>query len=317
MRASLSANVEMLQLYWQIGDDLNQRRSVEGWGTKILDRISRDLRSAFPDQGGFSISNLKYMKVFAREWKQEQISQQAVGQLPWGHNIVLLTKLKDPASRLAYAQATVEHGWSRNVLAIHIESKLLDRQGSAVTNFERTIPAPDTGLAQESIKDPYRLGFLGLGEEAQERAIETALVNHVAEFLVELGSGFAYMGRQVQIEVGGDDFYIDLLFYHVKLHRYVVIELKAGAFKPEYIGKLNFYLTAVDRQVKTDADGPTIGLLLCKSKNGLVAEYSVQDVTKPLGVAEYQLSEVLPEQLRTSLPTIEEIERELGEIETD
>jgi len=232
--------------------------------------------------------------------------------LPWGHNIVLLTKLKDPTSRLAYAEATVEHGWSRNVLAIHIETKLLDRQGSAVTNFARTIPAPDTDLARESIKDPYRLGFLGLSEEAQERAIELALVDHVAEFLVELGSGFAYMGRQIHIEVGGDDFYLDLLFYHVKLHRYVVIELKAGAFKPEYIGKLNFYLTAVDRQLKSEADGTTIGLLLCKSKNGLVAEYAVQDVTKPLGIAEYQLSEALPEQLRTSLPSIEDIERELA-----
>jgi predicted nuclease of restriction endonuclease-like (RecB) superfamily len=225
---------------------------------------------------------------------------------------VLLTRLKDTATRLAYAQRTLQHGWSRNVLNIHIETRLLEREGQSVNNFETQLPAPQSDLARESLKDPYRLDFLGLGKEAEERAIESALVQHITHFLIELGAGFAFVGRQVPLEVGGDDFFIDLLFYHLKLRCYVVVELKAGPFKPEHTGKLGFYLSAVDAQIKHPDDQPTIGLLLCKSKNTVVAEYALRDSNKPIGVAEYQLVQSLPERLQTNLPSIEEIEAELA-----
>lgn len=227
----------------------------------------------------------------------------------------MLAKLKDPSLRFAYAQRAIEKGWSRNVLNIHIETRLLEREGKATTNFEERLPVPQSDLARESLKDPYRLDFLGVGQEADERAIESAIVQHITQFLLELGAGFAYVGRQVLIEVGGDDFFIDLLFYHLKLHCYVVIELKTGAFKPEHTGKLGFYLAAVDAQMKSEHDNPSIGLLLCKSKNRVVAEYALRDSNKPIGVAEYQLVEALPKELQTSLPSIEQIERELGEDE--
>ena len=225
--------------------------------------------------------------------------------------MVLLDKVKDPDHRLAYAAAAVHNGWSRNVLGMQIETCFLDRRGAALTNFERALPPPQSDLARESLKDPYRLDFLGLGDESQEREIENALVHHVTEFLIELGAGFAYVGRQVHIQVGDEDFFLDLLFYHLKLRCYVVIELKAGKFKPEHLGQLGFYLTAVDAQVKNEADGSTIGLLLCKSKDKVVAEYALRDTARPLGIAEYQLAASLPESLQTSLPTIEQIEREL------
>jgi predicted nuclease of restriction endonuclease-like (RecB) superfamily len=253
-----------------------------------------------------------YMRAFAEAWPDGQIVQQAVGQLPWGHNLVLLSKLKNRGERLAYAQKTIDNNWSRNVLVMQIESRLLERQGKAVTNFEQRLPKPQSDLARESLKDPYRFDFLGLTDEAQEREIESALVQHVTRFLLELGTGFAFVGRQVLLDVGGDEFLIDLLFYHLKLRCYVVIELKGGKFKPEHLGQLGFYLTTVDRQVKAEQDNPTIGLLLCKSKNKVVAEYALGDKTQPMGIAEYKLLESLPEPLQTSLPTIEQIERELA-----
>ncbi|HVZ31029.1 MAG TPA: PDDEXK nuclease domain-containing protein, partial [Polyangiaceae bacterium] len=264
---------------------------------------------------GFSPSNLKYMRAFAEAWPDFPNRQQAVGDLPWGHNVVLLTKLKQDDQRLAYAQAAVSHGWSRNVLVHHIELRTVERQGKALTNFEQQLPKPQSDLARESLKDPYRFDFLGLTSEAQERSLETALVQHVTQFLLELGAGFAFVGRQVLLNVGGDEFFIDLLFYHLKLRCYVVIEIKAGKFKPEHAGQLSFYLTAVDAQVKAAEDAPTIGLLLCKKKNRVVAEYALRDTNKPIGVAEYQLVESLPKELETSLPSIEQIERELGEVE--
>jgi predicted nuclease of restriction endonuclease-like (RecB) superfamily len=239
------------------------------------------------------------------------IGQQAVGQLPWGHNLVLLTKLKTSEARLQYAHGAVQHGWSRNVLVLHIEQHTLERQGKALTNFEQHLPKPQSDLARESLKDPYRFDFLRIGTEAHEREIESALVHHITRFLLELGAGFAFVGRQVHLEVGGEDFYIDLLFYHLKLRAYVVIELKATEFKPEHAGQLSFYLTAVDAQVKSKEDAPTIGLLLCKSKNRVVAEYALRDTNKPMGVAEYQLVEALPKDLEASLPSVEQIEREL------
>jgi predicted nuclease of restriction endonuclease-like (RecB) superfamily len=313
-RAVLAVNRELLLLYWQIGRDILARQAEQGWGAKVIERLAHDLRTAFPEMKGFSRANLMYMRAFAEAWPDAEIVQQAVGRLPWGHNLVLLTRLKDPQQRLAYAQNAIANGWSRNVLNIHIETRLLERTGKAVTNFEVSLPKPQSDLAHESLKDPYRLDFLGLGKEAGERDIENALVKHVTEFLLELGAGFAFVGRQVLLNVGGDEFFIDLLFYHLKLRCYVVIELKAGKFKPEHLGQLGFYLTAVDRQVKSEQDNPTIGLLLCKSKNKVVAEYALGDKTQPMGIAEYKLLESLPEELQTSLPSIEQIERELGDI---
>mgnify|MGYP002783557598 CR=1 FL=1 len=317
-RASLAVNRELVLLYWQIGRDILARQDREGWGSKVIERLAQDLRNAFPDMRGFSRANLMYMRAFAEAWPDAGIVQQAVGHLPWGHNLVLLTRLKSPESRLAYARRAVEHGWSRNVLNIHIERRLLEREGKAITNFDALLPKPHSDLASESLKDPYLFDFLGLGKEAGERAIEDAIIQHITRFLLELGAGFAFVGRQVHIEVGGDDFFIDLLFYHLKLRCYVVIELKAGAFKPEHAGQLSFYLTAVDAQMKAEHDGPSIGLLLCKSKNKIVAEYALRDSSKPIGVAEYQLLEALPADLQTSLPSIKAIEQALiGDATTD
>ena len=233
------------------------------------------------------------------------------GQLPWGHNLVLLSKLKDCTERLFYAKKAIEHNWSRNVLVMQIETRLIERQGKVVTNFELQLPRAQSDLAIENLKDPYQFDFLGLTNEAQEREIENTLIKHVPEFLLELGAGFAFVGRQVHLEVGGDDFFIDLLFYHLKLRCYIVIELKAGDFKPEHLGQLSFYITAVDRQVKGENDSATIGLLLCKNKNKIVAEYALGDKNQPMGIAEYKLLESLPVTLQTQLPSIEEIEREL------
>ncbi|MDP3878051.1 MAG: PDDEXK nuclease domain-containing protein [Methylobacter sp.] len=311
-RATLAVNRELVGLYWHIGTDILQRQVQQGWGAKVIDRLAHDLRTAFPEMKGFSRANLMYMRAFAEAWPDPAIVQQAVGQLPWGHNLVLLSKLKNSEQRLAYAQRAIEHGWSRNMLNIHIEQRLLEREGKAITNFVQRLPNPQSDLARQSLKDPYRLDFLGLGKEAGERDIENALVQHITQFLLELGAGFAYVGRQVHLEVGGDDFFIDLLFYHLKLRCYVVIEIKAGKFKPEHLGQLSFYMTAVDAQVKAEQDAPTIGLLLCKSKNKVVAEYALRENSRPMGIAEYQLIESLPENLQTSLPSIEQIEQELA-----
>jgi predicted nuclease of restriction endonuclease-like (RecB) superfamily len=252
------------------------------------------------------------MRAFAEAWPDAEFVQQTAAQLPWGHNLVLLDKLNTPTERRWYTAKALEHNWSRNILVMQIETRLLERSGQAVTNFDASLPKPQSDLARESLKDPYRFDFLGLTDEAQEREVENALVKHVTEFLLELGAGFAFVGRQVMLDVGGDEFFIDLLFYHLKLRCYVVIELKGGKFKPEHLGQLGFYLTAVDRQVKHEQDNPTIGLLLCKSKNKVVAEYALGDKTQPMGIAEYKLLESLPAELQTSLPSIEQIERELA-----
>jgi predicted nuclease of restriction endonuclease-like (RecB) superfamily len=311
-RATLAVNRELVLLYWQIGHDILARQAEQGWGTKVIDRLAKDLRAAFPDMKGFSPRNLKYMRAFADAWPDGEFVQAVLAQLPWYHQLALLDKLPGAEARRWYAANAIEHNWSRNVLVMQIETRLLERSGQAVTNFPATLPAPLSDLARESIKDPYRFDFLGLSDEAQEREIEHALVRHVTEFLLELGAGFAFVGRQVLLDVGGDEFFIDLLFYHLKLRCYVVIELKGGKFKPEHLGQLGFYLTAVDRQVKSEHDNPTIGLLLCKSKNKVVAEYALGDKSQPMGVAEYKLLESLPPELQTSLPSIEQIERELG-----
>jgi predicted nuclease of restriction endonuclease-like (RecB) superfamily len=311
-RATLAVNRELVLLYWQIGQDILVRQAQQGWGTKVIDRLAQDLRAAFPDMKGFSPRNLTSMRAFAGAWPDAEFVQEVLAQLPWYHQIALLDKLSSPENRRWYAAQAIEHNWSRNILVMQIETRLLERSGKAVSNFESQLPKPQSDLARESLKDPYRFDFLGLTLDAQEREIENALVKHVTDFLLELGAGFAFVGQQVLLDVGGDEFFIDLLFYHLKLRCYVVIELKAGKFKPEHLGQLSFYLTAVDAQLKHPQDGPTIGLLLCKSKNKVVAEYALRDNARPIGVAEYQLVESLPAELQTSLPSIEQIERELA-----
>ena len=314
-RATLAVNRELVLLYWQIGRDILARQAVQGWGAKVIERLAHDLRTAFPEMKGFSPRNLKYTRAFAEAWPDAEFVQEVLAQLPWYHQLALLDKLSDPEARRWYASKAIEHNWSRNILVMQIETRLRERSGTAVTNFEVSLPKAQSDLARESIKDPYRFDFLGLTDEAQEREIENALVKHVTEFLLELGAGFAFVGRQVLLDVGGDEFFIDLLFYHLKLRCYVVIELKGGKFKPEHLGQLGFYLTAVDRQVKSEHDHPTIGLLLCKSKNKIVAEYALGDKSQPMGVAEYKLLESLPAEFQTSLPSIEQIENELGGID--
>lgn len=311
-RALLAANEEQIRLYHEIGREILERQSVQGWGAKVIDRLSADLRAAFPDMKGLSVSNLKYMRFFAQECPDRQIGQQSADQLPWFHIVTLITKLSDPVLRDWYAREALARSWPRDTLTIEIKNQLHRRQGAAVTNFDRRLAQPQAGLAAQILKDPYHFDFLGLGDEAHERDIENALVRHITRFLLELGAGFAFMGRQFRLEVAGDEFFIDLLFYHTRLKCYVVVELKAHAFKPEHAGQLNFYLSAVDAQIKAADDKPTIGLLLCRTQNRLVAEYALSGIEKPIGVAEYQLVRALPEPLDTSLPSIEEIEAELS-----
>ncbi|MFF7062134.1 PDDEXK nuclease domain-containing protein [Pseudomonas sp. NPDC008258] len=311
-KASLAVNRELVSLYWHLGRDIVERQAAQGWGAKVIERLAHDLKAEFPGMKGFSRANLMYMRAFAEAWPEEAIVQQAVGQLPWGHNLVLLTKLKKPEERLAYATRASEYGWSRSTLQMHIESRLLEREGNAISNFSTHLQPPGTDLAKQFLKDPYLFDFLNVTPEASEREIEAALVEHITLFLLELGAGFAFVGRQVHLEVGGDDFYIDLLFYHLKLRCYVVIELKTEKFKPEHLGQLSFYLTAVDLQMKLEQDNPTIGLLLCKGKNKVVAEYALRGKAQPIGVAEFQLISALPEELQASLPSIEQIEQELA-----
>lgn len=285
LRASLAANSELVMLYWGIGRDILERQSRLGWGAKVIERLASDLRAEFPEMKGFSPRNLRYMRNFSEAWPESQIVQQVAAQLPWFHLCTLLDKLKTQPERDWYLNAAAVHNWSRAILVHQSETGAHARLGNAVTNFTARLPAPQSDLARESLKDPYRFDFLSLGAEALERDIESALMQHLTKFLLELGAGFAFVGRQVHLEVGGDDFYIDLLLYHLKLRSYVVIELKAGDFKPEHTGKLSFYLSAVDAQVKAPEDNPTIGLLLCKRQNRVVAEYAFRDVSKPIGVA--------------------------------
>jgi predicted nuclease of restriction endonuclease-like (RecB) superfamily len=311
-RIVLSANAEQIKLYHEIGLEILDRQTRQEWGSKVIDRLASDLREAFPDMRGFSSRNLKYMRQFAQDCPEVQIGQQSAAQLPWFHIVTILTKIPDANTREWYAIQTAQHGWARDTLTANINSQLHQRQGAAITNFEKNLPEPHAGIATQILKDPYHFDFLGLGEEAHERDIENALVRHITRFLLELGAGFAFISRQYRLEVAGDEFFIDLLFYHTRLKCYVVVELKATAFKPEHAGQLNFYLSAVDAQVKAEDDKPTIGLLLCKTKNKLVAEYALSGMDKPIGVAEYQLLRALPAQLETSLPSIEEIEAELS-----
>lgn len=312
-RAALAVNAELVQLYGRIGRDILQRQEAQGWGAKVIERLAHDLKDAFPDMRGWSASNLKYMRFFAQHCPLGQFGQQVADQLPWFHIVVLLTKLDNATDREWYAAQAVQQGWSRTTLELNIKNRLHLRLGGAVTNFVTRLPSPDSALAQETLKDPYLFDFLGLGDDAHEREIESGLIRHITRFLLELGAGFAFVGRQFRLEVAGDEFFIDLLFYHTRLKCYVVVELKATAFKPEHAGQLNFYLAAVDAQIKAPDDKPTIGLLLCKKQNRLVAEYALSGIDKPIGVAEYQLLRDLPEMLGQNLPSIAQIEAELAD----
>jgi len=312
IKAALSANRELVQLYWDIGRRILGQQRARGWGAKVVERLAQDLRRAFPDMKGFSRANLLYMRAFAEAYPDSLIVQQVAGQIPWFHNVILIEKIKDPATRLWYARKTIENGWSRAVLAHQIECGLHERQGKAVTNFDRTLPPPQSDLAQQTLKDPYVFDFLSMAEDAAERELERGLVEHVRKFLLELGVGFAFVGSQYHLEVEGDDFYLDLLFYHLRLRCFVVIDLKTEPFKPEFAGKMNFYLSAVDEYLRHPDDNPAIGIVLCKTRKKLIAEYALRNTKSPIGVSEYKLTRAIPAKLKSSLPSIEELERELG-----
>lgn len=318
IKAVFAVNKELIMLYWYIGKVIVEKQRKCKWGAKIIDQLAKDLQNSFPGLSGFSRANVFSMRGFYLAYEKVQ---QAVGQfenmpifsIPWGHNVILIQKLKNDAERLWYAQKSIECGWSRSMLEMWIESSLYNRQGKAVTNFNKTLPIVQSDMAQQTLKDPYIFDFLTLHENALEKDLEQGLIDHIQKFLLELGEGFAFVGRQFHIEVGNADYYIDLLFYHLKLRCYVVIELKNTEFKPEYAGKLNFYLSAIDDMLRHKTDKPTIGLLLCKTKDNFTVEYALRDIGKPMGIAKYEtmLVESLPKDYRGSLPTVEEIESEL------
>ena len=343
MRAALAVNREVIDLYWCIGKTLTERQQAEAWGNSVVERLAADLHDAFPDMKGFSPTNIWRMRSFYHAWpsllpdepilaqpvpelpeqgqhrpesallpdKSEQmILAQVVRELPWGHNVTLIQKVKTPEKRLWYAQMARKHGWARSILIMQIETDLYGRQGKAVSNFQATLPAIDSDLATQTMKDPYNFDFLGLGQDAHERDIENAMLAHIKRFLLELGEGFAFVGQQYKVTIGESDFYIDLLFYHITLRCYVAVELKAVSFQAEFAGKLNFYLSVIDDTLRREGDNPTLGLLLCKDKDRLVAEYALKDINQPIAVADYLLTKAIPEDLKGVLPTIEEIEDE-------
>ncbi len=314
LRVVLSANAGMVLLYWDIGRTILTRQGREGWGARVIDRLAADLRRAFPDMHGFSPRNLKYMRAFAAAWPDRAIVQQLAAQIPWFHNCVLLERVTEPPEREWYVRKTIEHGWSRSILALQIDNQAHRRVGRAVSNFPRTLPPGDSDMAAQVFKDPYLFDFLGTADPRREAEVEQALVDHVQRFLLELGAGFAFVGRQVHLELGGEDFFVDLLFYHLRLRCFIVIELKAVPFKPEFLGKLNMYLSAADDLLRHPDDKPTIGLLLVKQKNRVLVEYALRGLRKPVGVADWEtrLTRTLPKDLAASLPTIEEIEAELS-----
>lgn len=341
IKAAVSVNRELLRLYWDLAERIIAKQKASSWGDGFLAQMSRDLQVEFPDMAGFSLRNLKYIRQWFQFWSDESaigqqavaqlpcsrnnvISQQPVGQsnqivgqrlvaqIPWGHNLVIISKVKKIEEALFYVQKTIQNNWSRAVLTHQIELNLYRRSGKAVSNFQATLPEPQSDLARQTLKDPYNFDFLTLRAKHDEKELEDALVTHVTRFLLELGAGFSYVGKQHKLEIEGDEFFIDLLFYHTRLHCYVVIELKAVKFKPEFAGKLNFYVSAVDGTLKTKRDNPTIGILICKSKNDTVVEYTLKDMRKPIGISEYQITKHLPKEYRSSLPSIEEIETELA-----
>jgi predicted nuclease of restriction endonuclease-like (RecB) superfamily len=314
VRAVLAANPIVMEAYWHTGKIILQRQEEAAWGAKVIDCLSADLREEFPDMGGLSSRNLLAMKIFAREFPDGPIAQQPVAQLPWGHVLQIMQRLKAPAARDFYIREAITHGWSRSILEMQIQGQLHLRAGKAVTNFALTMPPADSDMAAQLFKDPYLFDFIGTADPRREAEVEQALMDHVQSFLLELGAGFAFVGRRVHLEVGGDDFYLDLLFYHLRLRRYVVIELKARAFQPGDVGQLNLYRAAVDDLLRHPEDQPTIGLLLCRGKNKLVVEYALSGLDQSIAIADWKkhITETLPVEFQGSLPTIEEIEAELG-----
>ena len=314
LRVVLAANSAMVLLYWDIGRMILARQDRAGWGAKVIDRLAADLRKAFPDMKGFSPRNLKYMRAFAAAWAERAIVQEPLAQIPWYHHIALLEKLDDPAKRFWYARQAMAHGWSRSILVLQIDGRAHARQGKAVTNFRDTLPPAESDLATQVFKDPYLFDFLGTADPRREREIEQSLVDHIQRFLLELGAGFAFVGRQVPLEVGDEDFQVDLLFYHLTLRCYMVVELKAVPFDPAFVGQLNLYLSAADDLLRHPDDQPTIGLLLCHAKNKVVVEYALRHLQRPIGVAGWAttLVERLPKALKGSLPTVKEIEAEVS-----
>jgi predicted nuclease of restriction endonuclease-like (RecB) superfamily len=345
VKATLSVNRELILLYWEIGCRLDAVQKKQGWGAAVIPRLAKDLKNELPELKGFSERNISRMLSFYREYPQlKAFLPQAVAKrkpakilpqslakmpvsatdtmeslllaLPWGHNILLIEKVKHCDLRLWYAQKTLENGWSRNVLDIMIQDNAYERQGKAITNFDRRLPPRQSDLAKQTLKDPYIFDFLTIEQPFHERELEIDLIRHLEKFLLELGAGFAFVSRQVHLEVGNDDFYIDLLFYHLKLRCYVVIELKTGKFKADYAGKMNFYLNVVDDHFRHMSDQPSIGLILCQDKNKILAEYALRGMNKAIGVSQYKLTRALPKEFKTSLPSIAQIEAELTEIRT-
>jgi predicted nuclease of restriction endonuclease-like (RecB) superfamily len=327
IKTTIAVNSALIHFYWELGQMISEKESI--WGNKVLESLSKDLQSEFPEMKGFSISNLKYCKRFYLFYSSkidksnnQQIGQQLVDQLqnsekqlfkqiPWGHNILIITKTNSIEEAQFYIKETITNNWSRDVLGLQIKTELFKRQGKSITNFKNTLPDPFSELAKQTLKDPYIFDFMTMSKPFHEKDIEKQLVAHITKFLLELGKGFAFIGQQYHIEVAENDYYIDLLFYHIKLKCYVVIELKNTKFIPEYAGKLNFYLSAIDSLLKNEEDKPTIGILLCRDKNNIEAEFALRDINKPMGVSEFQFTEILPEELKSSLPTIQEIEDEL------
>lgn len=324
IKAAIKVNTSLLEFYWELGSDIVEKQKQTKWGDGFLEQLSKDLQKEFPDVKGFSYRNIRAIKQWFKFWQQvvakleNEKGQQLAANLlkiPWGHNQIILSKCKNNNQAIFYVNKTVENGWSRSVLTHQIESKLFERQGKAITNFAVTLPKPQSDLAGQLIKDPYNFDFLTLREDYNERELERALLDHITKLLLELGSGFAFVGKQKALQVGEREFFVDLLFYHTKMHCYVVVELKTVDFEPEFAGKLNFYVKAVDEQIKTGNDKPTIGILICKSKDKTVVEYALSDIYKPMGVSEYQLIQTLPEELKSSLPSIEQIEAEFEKVE--
>ncbi|MBD2060297.1 DUF1016 domain-containing protein [Oculatella sp. FACHB-28] len=312
VKAALAVNRELVLLYWQIGQEILSRQQRNGWGAKIIDQLAKDLKREFPDVNGFSSRNLKYMRAFAEAYPDELIVQEVLAQIPWYHNIALLEKLKSREQRLWYAQETVSNGWSRNVLVLQIESNLYQRQGDAITNFDRVLPSPQSDLAHQLIKSPYNFDFLTISKDAYERELERGLTDHIRDFLLELGLGFSFLGSQYPLVVSDKEYRLDLLFYHVRLHCYIVIDLKMGEFEPQHSGQMSFYVAAVDNLLRGDRDDPTIGIILCKSKDKTIVEYALQGSQQPIGVSTYQLQVQLPPNIQENLPTVEQLEMELS-----
>jgi len=321
VKSALAANIVQIQFYWELGSDILKQQANKHWGSRFLDQLSQDMRKAFPGMQGFSKRNLEYMRLFASVYPAwDEFTQQAAAQLPWSHTQLLLDKYKsDPIKFEWYADKIIENGWSRSSLNMNIKSELYERQALATqktSNYREKLPSPQSDLAHEMLKNPYNFDFLTISESAHEREIERALTTHIRDFLLELGTGFAFVGTQVPLEVDGEEFFVDILFYHLKLRSYVVCELKAKKFKPADVGQLSFYLAAVDQHLAHESDNPTIGILLCESRSKIVAEYALKNIDAPIGISEYSLSKALPKKLESALPSIEEIEAELNPPDT-